>query len=233
MSQSNSLMQQGLVYRVLLVAPFAVIATVGLFAALAALTSSERTPVDTSIALPVLDFTLVREDSDVNLLDRRRLPEFQKDRAMPSSEFEHPTPTKSTPIDMAPPIMAVPDISIEVNIDMGQALSEFRDSNLRAERFAVDVPYEHNPRLVKNVSPRYPSRALRKGIEGQVEVEFIVEPSGEVKQNSVRVMKASPKGVFEQSVLRALKRSRFEQLFRDGQPVAYRAHKIYHYEIPK
>ncbi|MDY0361053.1 MAG: energy transducer TonB [Desulforegulaceae bacterium] len=50
--------------------------------------------------------------------------------------------------------------------------------------------------------PVYPYRAKRMGIEGEVSISFIVHENGMV--SDIKILKANPEGVFEQSVIDAV-----------------------------
>lgn len=67
------------------------------------------------------------------------------------------------------------------------------------------------------VTPEYPEKALRKGIEGWVEVEFTIDHTGAIV--APRVVAASPSHLFERKVLTALKQSRYRPQTFDGQPI--------------
>lgn len=71
---------------------------------------------------------------------------------------------------------------------------------------------EHRP------PPRYPARARRRGIEGEVLVGFTVTASGGVAQ--LRVIEAAPKGYFEEAALEAARRFRFSPRTENGQAIA-------------
>lgn len=64
------------------------------------------------------------------------------------------------------------------------------------------------PHSVKNLAiPAYPKRAQRKGIEGEVIVEYNLDPYGNVVD--AYIVSASPKKVFDKTVLKAIKKSDF------------------------
>lgn len=67
-------------------------------------------------------------------------------------------------------------------------------------------------------APRYPRRARRRGIEGEVTVGFTVTSTGSVE--SVRVIEASPKGYFEDAALEAARQFRFAPRRIAGEPIA-------------
>ncbi|GHE21912.1 energy transducer TonB [Halomonas urumqiensis] len=60
------------------------------------------------------------------------------------------------------------------------------------------------------VPPEYPSRAQRRGLEGVVELEFLIEADGRVDASSIRVISARPSNVFEDAARQAVARWRFE-----------------------
>lgn len=60
------------------------------------------------------------------------------------------------------------------------------------------------------VNPSYPPRAQRRGMEGFVEVEFVIQRSGSVDSGSIRVINAQPRRVFEEAARDAIARWQFE-----------------------
>ncbi|RUR31605.1 TonB family protein [Vreelandella nanhaiensis] len=59
------------------------------------------------------------------------------------------------------------------------------------------------------VNPTYPSRAQRRGMEGFVEVEFIIRRDGSVDRSSIRVINAQPRRVFEDAAQQAIAQWQF------------------------
>ena len=64
----------------------------------------------------------------------------------------------------------------------------------------------------------YPRTAQEKGQEGWVELGFTVMPDGKVTQ--VKVMNASPPGVFDAAAVRAISRMRYKPPLVDGSAAA-------------
>ncbi len=60
------------------------------------------------------------------------------------------------------------------------------------------------------VNPSYPPRAQRRGMEGFVEVEFVIRRNGSVDGSSIRVTNAQPRRVFEDAAREAIARWQFE-----------------------
>jgi protein TonB len=66
---------------------------------------------------------------------------------------------------------------------------------------------EQKPNPIFYPDPVYPQSARRRGVEGWVEVKFLVNRSGAVSHESV--LNAHPKGIFENAALNALRQWRF------------------------
>lgn len=75
--------------------------------------------------------------------------------------------------------------------------------------------------VLSRVLPRYPPRAETRGIEGWVRLEITATTAGTV--SDARVVDASPKEIFDQAALEAIRRWRFKPAFKDGRAVAQRA----------
>ncbi len=69
--------------------------------------------------------------------------------------------------------------------------------------------------------PQYPVAAREHGIEGWVDVQFLVRKDGSL--GDLTVVGAQPVGVFEQSALDAVRRWRYQPILRDGQASEQRA----------
>ncbi|HEX7027351.1 MAG TPA: energy transducer TonB [Gammaproteobacteria bacterium] len=63
----------------------------------------------------------------------------------------------------------------------------------------------------------YPRRALRRNIEGSVLVSFTVTKSGDV--TDIQVVEADPAGYFEESVIEAVEKYKFQPRIVNGNPV--------------
>jgi len=74
--------------------------------------------------------------------------------------------------------------------------------------------------VVRSVTPDYPEKAQRRKIEGFVDLEFTVNPMGEVVD--VTVTKAEPLDTFDDAAVRSLKKWKFKPLEIDGEAVSQR-----------
>ncbi len=102
------------------------------------------------------------------------------------------------PIELNPKILSGPQVSLK--------------------RFYETGELDHPPRPLVKMPPIYPYKAKRLEIEGYVKVKFLVDAEGTVSR--VSVLDASPKGVFEDSVLQALPSWKFAPGRVVGEPVA-------------
>jgi len=80
----------------------------------------------------------------------------------------------------------------------------------------VDRP----PRPLFRIPPLYPMSAKIRGIEGVVELMFVVDVDGSVKD--IEIKSSSPEGVFDKSAIRAVRQWRFKPASKGGKPVRVR-----------
>jgi protein TonB len=67
------------------------------------------------------------------------------------------------------------------------------------------------------VNPDYPQRALSRGLEGWVRVQFTITPAGTVKD--AIVVSAEPQDVFDDAALKAIARWRYNPKVENGAAV--------------
>jgi protein TonB len=94
--------------------------------------------------------------------------------------------------------------AIDVDVDMGGTGFEIAASDTDV------VP-------IVRVQPQYPLRASERGIEGWVEVEFIISKLGTVKDP--RVINSHPSSIFDRSALKAIRKWKYNPKIEDGEPV--------------
>ncbi len=142
-------------------------------------------------------------------LKRDRTPELKK-REPPRREKpkQQPAPPEMNMAKNINPSDAIGAIApmVDTAVELGKA------SDLSAGSSDRDVVP-----LVR-VDPVYPPKAQKRGIEGWVDFEFTIGPAGTVE--NAKVIGSHPKGVFERSALRAVRRYRYNPKIVDGKPVA-------------
>lgn len=105
-------------------------------------------------------------------------------------------------------------------LEVANARRDIATQEARASRAASIVPVSQLTR-VRMVEPRYPDAARAQGQTGWVDLEFTVTPAGAV--SDVRVVGASPAGVFDRAASEALERWRFKPVEQDGVVVPQRS----------
>ncbi|GAB6145606.1 energy transducer TonB [Desulfocicer niacini] len=86
-------------------------------------------------------------------------------------------------------------------------------NKIRFNMNELDTP----PEKISAIQPMYPYRAKRMNIEGMVSVKFLVDRSGNVREPAV--IKADPSDIFEETVIKTIKKWRFKPGKKDGKTV--------------
>lgn len=81
--------------------------------------------------------------------------------------------------------------------------------------------YSAMPIAQYQVQAKYPGIAMRREIEGYVDIQFDVNALG--KTENINIVGADPEGVFEQAAIDAVKRWRYEPGMENGKPRVYLA----------
>ena len=185
--------------------------------------------------LPAIAFSIVVNATILGLMTflikERGLPESIEDLGaislitMPPPELfqeekpKEPEPPKPkeqldfTPDLIQPDLLSAADLDVGVAFNIGGMQSQKVESDFVFEAFELDEP----PKPISRVKPVYPFGAQEQGIEGVVQVKLLVHKDGSV--GNVVIMDARPKGIFEDSVRRAVPRWRFSPGTIEGKPV--------------
>jgi protein TonB len=173
--------------------------TLGLFFLMQSLIQSGGSALTDAPKGSVLDFVRVKKEEAVQKKDRKP---------------KKPPKPKEPPPDMTPPQMDAPspqsatsgmnfgaDVAADISLDGGLALASGDGEFLPIVRVAAV----------------YPRRALQRGIEGFVDVEFTVSKLGSV--TNPKVTQASPAGIFDQAALDATLKYKYKPRVVNGQPM--------------
>ena len=166
--------------------------------------------IDTKKDYQTIDFTQVNEEETK--------PEIKKE--LPPE----PKP-KEKPPEMVEKIVSedtqtnTPKNTVSLNIDMpsvgkGIKVSQGKPQMLGPVKMSK-MDSELTPMM--QIRPIYPSRARMMGTEGHVTVRLEVNEAGEVTK--ITILKSTPKGVFNNTVKRAVKRWKFRPKTINGKPV--------------
>ena len=176
----------------------ALVVTFGLFWVMQALISMEGSGLGEKGPRYNIDFVRLKRDEQLH----------EKKRKMPDKkppEEQPPPPPMNLNMNLRPDQNVA---GIDIGIDLGLDVAE---AGFVASQSDTDIV------PVVRVNPQYPIRAEERGIEGWVELEFTISEAGTVKD--ARVTNAKPKGVFDRSALRAIKKWKYNPKIEDGNPV--------------
>lgn len=164
-------------------------------------TEPEKKPLEKIPKVSVKQKKVVAKQPDMNF-------------KMPEMNFEI-NPLLSTGMTIAPP--PVPEVKPKPEPEPAEVSQPAPEPAPVQKEFGTD-DVDQKPMILKKVEPIYPNRARRRNIKGKVTVKFLVSSSGHVTRPSI--VKATPKGFFEQSVLQAVRKWLFKPGYYQGRPVA-------------
>ena len=145
-----------------------------------------------------LDFVRVKRNEALNVED------FQPEKPPPPPE----TPPETPPQDMDNIDPTAPTITIAApTVNTDTSLSGPGGMNIAEGDYLPIV----------RVAPVYPARALSRGLEGYVDLEFTVTPTGTVENP---IVSYSTSSLFERAAIRAVLKFKYKPRVVDGQPVA-------------
>lgn len=185
---------------------------------------ANRRPVEPERVLPVQTLAL---DTDVPPPPQWRPPQPQPRReevAKPKVELEmpQPTPMPQAELDVVPELDTVRfegDFALDFTVQPGPRTVAPVPAPARTGPWSLGaVDRAPTPRV--RAEPVYPYRARQRGVEGFVELAFVVTETGRVREE--RVVGGAPQGVFEEAALQAVRRWRFDPARKDGEAVPVR-----------
>lgn len=180
--------------RLLVGIPVATAVTFGLFLLMDTLVDQKETTAEKASPNVTISFLPEVEDTPPVLTDRLKRPE--KAEVMDTPD---PEPSRSSGSD-----------AIKISLDV--------TPNLDPTDLGSGAANQDETPVVR-VGPLYPSRAQGQGVEGWVIVQFDVMASGRVDPESVVVVDAQPKKVFDRSAINAVKKWKYRPKKVNGTPV--------------
>jgi periplasmic protein TonB len=143
-----------------------------------------------------IEFSRMRRDTDVAT---------KRDEKV---ERERPPPTPEQPR------MAFSAGGVENNVAQ---LTPVVDARGAMSRMSMTAGSDRDVIPLVRINPDYPPRALSRGLEGWVQVQFTITPTGTVA-NAV-VVNAEPKNIFDDAALKAIARWRYNPKVEGGTAV--------------
>lgn len=175
-------------------------------------------PVDTPpppparMPSPMLESDIVLPEPDVPPMETPEMPrEMELPELIEAQPEPEPVPQPEPEPDPEPQPEPhpLPDPAPSQQASPSESVAE-------ADGQASDTPAAApgevgSPQPTRRVPPEYPSRAQRRGLEGYVELRFTIRPDGSVDSNSLRVIEARPRNVFERAAIQAISRWQFPE----------------------
>ncbi|NOX75489.1 MAG: energy transducer TonB [Gammaproteobacteria bacterium] len=118
----------------------------------------------------------------------------------------------------------LPSFSLDENAGVSQSLLGDTSAVVMTSDM-VDVP----PRVRKRQPLQYPARAKSKEIEGYVVISLLIGVDGKVEM--VKVIEASPQGVFDDAALRSVSKWQFSPARYEGKAVETWANQTVRFEL--
>ena len=168
--------------------------TVGLLWVMQEVISSDKNPLNEAPDIRLIDFVRVLEDEAPDIIDRR--------------------PKPPPPVDEAPPDL--PDQSFDTDISMGVEMGVM-DTQIEVDVSGGGYTADGDYLPIVKVEPIYPRRALTRGIEGFVTLQFCVTPTGSVRDPEV--LQEDPANIFTRAAVNAALKFKYKPRQVDGQPV--------------
>lgn len=153
---------------------------------------------------------------------RKKIPKPEKKATKPKTKPK--TPTKTVTASLVPEkkmVSVTPPPSIHASAspkaDVALPIEPFpdipEDSAVETETKIASIPpvkvvHEARPAYKDNPRPRYPKRARRRGYEGKVVLEVLVDRSGRVKE--LRILTSSGYPVLDRAALKSVNGWLFE-----------------------
>ncbi len=155
--------------------------------------------LEDDIAGYIVDFVQVEHDESV----RRKKP---KPKKPPQPDEPPPDPPPPSMDSIQPDTQTIAVSAVSVNTSINLSVSGFGLSASDGEYLPI----------VK-IQPIYPRRALSRGIEGYVIVQFTVTKTGTTRDHII--VESKPKGIFDRSAIQAATKFKYKPRVIDGKPI--------------
>jgi protein TonB len=166
-------------------------------------------------------FTQVSHDLATKLLDRARQAELSGKPMLADPDLAQAKRWGADPKD----ILAVQQtVAVPKPATGGPTRSAAAAAGLTPAQLAANL------KRLKYVPPEFPSKALTQRVGGSVTIEYIVDTNGDPRD--VRVVEATPPGVFDRAAITAVKHWHYEPVVANGAPVEVPVRTAIRFELP-
>jgi protein TonB len=194
-------------FRYIIGIPIAVAVTLSLFFLMRYLVTSDYTRPEEVATIGDIDINREKRDEEVRL--------DEPDKARPKIKETPPPPPKTTSQRRPPKAQG-----LDINLSGMGGVEIDANSNFRSD---ADV------QPIVRVPPQYPVRALERGVEGWVLVEFEITEIGTV-ENPV-VLDADPPNIFNRAATKAVVKWKYKPRLEDGKAVRWKDKVVLTFEL--
>ncbi len=174
--------------------------TVGLFFTMQSLIANSGDRELKKVETTIVEFSRTIQDTQTQVRERKLPDKVENEQPPEPPEIDLSNVPKPTNQGMTNLGVMVSQVSLVGGPSLGGPPSD-----------GEEVP------LVR-IEPRYPPRALSRGIEGWVQLEFTVSETGAVIDP--QVIDSEPSSIFNRAAIRAVERWKYKPKVVDGVPVA-------------
>jgi protein TonB len=166
----------------------------------------------------IMQYLIQSATMDLDKSKSLKLPDFVRIQQNETVERREPPPEKPPQPDEPPPEPPPPsmdDVTPEAQAMAVNAAPVNASINLDASGFGL-APSDGEYLPIVKVQPIYPRRALSRGVEGYVIVEFTVTKQGTTRD--VIVVESSS-SMFDNAAIKAASKFKYKPRVVDGQPI--------------
>ncbi len=174
-----------------------IIITFGLFAFMASLISSDGVNITKTLPPIVVEIANIPEDSKVKVIEKVKL--------------DPPPAPKPMPRTVVAP--DAPDNAIGAGYQVPTVVFNKGSTGFEGNKNISD----NDARPIFRVNPKYPMDAMRKGIQGWVQLAFDINEIGKVV--NITIIDSKPKRIFDKAARRALGKWKYQAKSVDGKSV--------------
>ncbi|HBC3488348.1 TPA: energy transducer TonB [Vibrio alginolyticus] len=186
--------------RLLLALPASLLISVSLFSFMAWMVDKGNQRAPEASEAVRFDMVMVENEADVQRR-QRSVPEQPEPPQAPEPMDLSQADTQMEPMSQMTPVSA---LGLSTALE-GIAISAPNLKGTMGNQQALPL---------YRVDPRYPSKALKRRVEGYVIMRFTIDATGRPKD--IEVIEAEPERMFEREAIRALKKWKYQPKVEDG-----------------
>ena len=166
-------------------------------------------------------FTQLSHDLVARLLDRARQAEAAGKPALADPDLLQAKRWGADPKDI---------LAVQQTVPMPKPATSGSSHGAAAASGLTPSQLAQNLKRIKYVPPEFPAKALSQRVSGSVTLEYIVDTNGDPRD--VRVVEATPPGVFDHAAINAVKHWHYEPVVANGVPVEVPVRTAIRFELP-